>query len=515
MTESDKPRKPFRQWYRTPLGYVAIAILGAIFSVALFGSVQYFYQVYFSESRVANGILDNPATAEDTGPVDKGILIKTANSFRKIAREIGPAVVSIKSTKEAGPAADDAQGIPNLPEGHPFFEFFERFGQPYGGPQNNRPQVGLGSGIIMDERGYVVTNNHVVEGATEVVISLDGQAKEYKAEVIGTDPKTDLAVLKVSDLKDLPTPAKWADSEKVEVGDWAVAIGSPFALGQSVTVGIISAKGGRNPLALAGAEYGGDLLQTDAAINPGNSGGPLCDIEGNVMGVNTAIYTRSGGYMGIGFAIPSNLAKSIVTSLIEHGKIIRGWLGVYIQPLPPELAQDLGIDFGVAVHEVVTGSPAADAGIQPGDVITKVDDVQIKTVNQLQGEISKKKPQDKVSLEVVSYANKKSRSIAVTIGELPDESGQTTPKAQNQKANKLGMVLSPTRKKDGLLVEMIQPGSIATKVGIEVGDIITSANRKKVGSVAAFESVISKSKRLYLVVQRKGRKLFFQFAIPD
>jgi serine protease Do len=242
---------------------------------------------------------------------------------------------------------------------------------------------------------------------------------DLKAKVIGTDPKTDLALLKVESSKDLPV-AEWADSDQVEVGDWAIAIGSPFNLSQTVTLGIVSAKG-RNSNVLGGADYVGDLIQTDAAINPGNSGGPLVTLDGQVMGVNTAIYTRSGGYMGIGFAIPSNLAKDVVAKLKKDGKIVRGWLGVYIQPLDPEMGKELGIKEGVSVHEVVPDSPAQKGGLKAGDVIVEVDGTAVKEVTQLQRSISGFKPGQNVKMKVVSYNDKKSRNLSVKIGDVPSE----------------------------------------------------------------------------------------------
>jgi serine protease Do len=397
----------------------------------------------------------------------------------------------------------------------PFSEFFERFGAPFPYPQQEGPQTSLGSGILIDKQGHVVTNNHVVAEANEILVTLTGKKTDIRAKLIGTDPKTDLAVLKLESTQDLPEPAIWTDSASVEVGDWAIAIGSPFALGQSVTVGIVSAIGGRNSLALTGTEYGGDLVQTDAAINPGNSGGPLCDLEGKIMGVNTAIYTRSGGYMGIGFAIPADLAKEVSSKLIKDGKIVRGWLGVYIQPLDEELAKELGLKQGVGVHEVIEGSPAATAGLRAGDVITKVNGRDVSEVTSLQKLIAGFKPGEKVEMKVVSYADKKNRTVTVKIGELPDsDTLSNKPESNDTAPDKLGLVVGLTKNKKEVVIEAIQPGSIGEQLGLEVGDTLVTINRKKIESVSTYRKNLESSKRIYLELKRKGRSLFYQFSLP-
>ncbi len=527
QSPDQRPQSKKNNWLKSPLGYLAAGFFAAFFSVALYGGAQYYFlKAGTSAAPQIATVLDRPAKA-DSENGEKGLLKKSAESFRNVAKKIGPAVVSIKSTKkpENRLRGRARRGAPQPPQGEdldPFYEFFERFGMPFpggpggpGGQNPEQPQVGLGSGILIDKKGFIVTNNHVIEGATEVVVSFDGDKTDHKAKIIGSDPKTDLAVLKVDDVKNLPTPAEFADTDGVEVGDWAIAIGSPFALGQSVTVGIVSAKGGRNSLALTGAEYGGDLLQTDAAINPGNSGGPLCDIEGRVMGVNTAIYTRSGGYMGIGFAIPSNLVKEVVNTLITEGKITRGWLGVFIQPLEAELAKELGITSGVGVHEVMSNGPAASAGLQAGDVVVEVDGKPVSEVNQLQREISRKKPGQSVKLKVVSYNDKKARTLNVKIGELPNEGAQARAGGKRPEnlgePDQIGLVVAPTRKGEGVVVEMVQPGSPAEQSGLEPGDIITQVNRKKTNSVDAYKKALAGASRQYIEVLRKGRRLFFQF----
>ncbi len=515
-----------KQSLRKYLPYLIAGSVAAVVSVLIYAGAQLAYQKKSDVLQTAaQGVLDNPASALGS---EGSLLKKTSESFRLVAKKIGPAVVNIKSTKKTTPTRGRGQrrGVPDMeeegPQGgmprDPFFEFFERFGSPFPFPQQEGPQTSLGSGIIVDKSGIVVTNNHVVAEANEILVTLQGQKTDIRAKIIGTDPKTDLAVLKLEKTQDLPEPAVWADSKSVEVGDWAIAIGSPFALGQSVTVGIVSAIGGRNSLALTGTEYSGDLIQTDAAINPGNSGGPLCDLDGKVIGVNTAIYTRSGGYMGIGFAIPADLAKEVTGKLQKDGKIVRGWLGVYIQPLDEELAKELGVKQGVGIHEVLEDSPAAKAGLKAGDIVTQVNGKEVTEVTQLQRMIGGFKPGEKVEMRVVSYTEKKTRSVTVNIGELPESEGEVIASGgpKDSSPDKLGLVVEMSKSKGGLVIEAISPRSIGAQLGLEVGDVLISINRKKIDSVATYKKQIDSAKRIYLEVQRKGRGiLFFPFNMPN
>ncbi len=517
--------------------YLLVGLFAAIASVLMFAGAQFMYQSFKGRTTSSN-ILDNPAQADTKSPAPTGgdsgasQLRKTSESFRNVAKKVGPAVVNITATKGVAPkkgkrnpfkgkrqqpSPEEEEGPFGGGGGDPFSDFFERFGMPHGFQQQPEgPQKSLGSGVIVDKKGIVVTNNHVVEGASEIMIRLSDNKTEFKAKVVGTDPKTDLAVLRVEGQKELPF-AEWGDSDSAEVGDWAIAIGSPFALDQSVTVGIVSAKG-RNSMGL-GAEYGGDLIQTDAAINPGNSGGPLCDVDGKVIGINTAIYTRSGGYMGIGFAIPSNLAKDIQSKLVSDGKITRGWLGVYIQPLDSELAKEMGIKEGVGIREVIEGSPAANAGIQGGDIVIEVDGKAVKDVNQLQNRISSFKPGDKTKLKLLNYGDKKTRNVTVKIGDVPDDLDKNPKSSSNSKdeePDKLGLVIGPAKGKEGVVVEAITPGSLGEQMlGMEVGDLIVRINRQPVNSVAAYKKLVTGSKRIYMEAKRKGRTLFFQFVLPE
>ena len=283
-------------------------------------------------------------------------------SLSSAARKAAPAVVSINTSTAArrGPRSDD-----------PWFQFF--FGE-----QGNQPQAGLGSGVIISADGYILTNNHVVEGADDIDVVLN-DSRHARAKVIGTDPETDLAILKI-DLDKLPVIVL-GNSDALQVGDQVLAIGNPFGVGQTVTSGIVSALG-RNQLGINTFE---NFIQTDAAINPGNSGGALVDVNGNLMGINTAIYSRSGGSMGIGFAIPVSTAKHVMESIVKNGRVVRGWIGVEPNELTPELAQTFGIQTaqGVIVTGVLNTGPAAAAGMRPGDVITQVDGQPVRTVSEL------------------------------------------------------------------------------------------------------------------------------------
>ncbi len=324
------------------------------------------------------------------------------HAFERAAEGVGGAVVSVTALK--------MRRAPGSPPDSPLDELLRDpirgfFG---GEPEQER---GLGSGVVVDRSGIILTNNHVIAGADELKVHVKND-RVLKAKVLGADPKSDLAVIKV-DAKDLPA-VSFADSDKLRIGQWVLAIGSPFGLEQSVTAGIVSAKG-RSNVGLVDYE---DMIQTDAAINPGNSGGPLVNLEGKVVGINTAMATRSGGYQGVGFAIPSNMARSIMQQLINRGKVVRGWLGVSIQKLTPELGKASGHEGGgVVVAEVTPDGPAARAGLASGDVVVALEGRPVTDVAAFRNRIADSAPGVKLTLDVVRQG--KTQRLPVTIGELP------------------------------------------------------------------------------------------------
>jgi serine protease Do len=406
---------------------------------------------------------------------------QTPRSFAPLAAEASPAVVHVKVVsvvKAAGQGApfEDEDGSAH---GFPFRGF--RFPTP---PRGGGTQRGSGSGFVIRRDGVVLTNNHVVEKAKQITVTLnDGQ--ELAATVMGRDPKTDLAVLKVQAKGDLPT-AHLGDSDDLRVGDWVVAIGNPFGLSNTVTAGIVSAKG-----RTIGAGPYDDFIQTDAPINPGNSGGPLLDERGRVVGINTMIFSQSGGNVGIGFAIPINLAKKLVPELEEHGHVTRAWLGVAIQKVTPELAESLGVEpsRGALVAEVTPGSPAAAAGLKPGDVITHYDGKVVDEHASLPMLVASTAVGSTVPVEVARDGAAK--NFEVTVVRQP---GEETASETDEHKGKWGLALRELRPEErqerglegeqGVLVTGVAPDSPAAEAGIEAGDLLLEVNRTPVTSVA-------------------------------
>ncbi len=404
-------------------------------------------------------------------------------SFASLVTQAEPAVVHIKVTQmvKAGATGDssfdndDDSPFPGLPGLRGF-----RFPSPR---QHGFAQKGAGSGFVIRKDGIIVTNNHVVEDAKDITVIL-GDGRELSATVVGRDPKTDLAVLKVDAKADLPT-ARLGDSDGLDVGDWVVAIGNPFGLSNTVTAGIVSAKG----RAIGAGPYD-DFIQTDAPINPGNSGGPLFDEAGEVVGINTMIFSQGGGNIGIGFAIPINLAKRLLPELEEHGHVTRAWLGVSIQKLTPELGDSLGIrdGHGALVAQVNDGSPAATAGIKPGDVITSFDGKTVKDSSALPTLVAATEIGRQVPVEIVREGTTK--TVEVKVAKLADDSTRD-PKAPA--SGKWGMRLrdlTPEERSqhelaahEGVMVTEVVPGSSADEAGIHAGDVLVEVNRKKVTSV--------------------------------
>ena len=441
-------------------------------------------------------MLTGTAVAQNAGLEN---LRESGKAFRSVAKQVSPAVVFIQVEKEV-----KQQNIMNSPFGDNFFgdEFFRRFfGQP---PQHGIPQkapkrnaIGQGSGFIISSDGYIMTNNHVVGDADKVTVQLlDG--REYEAKIIGTDPPTDVALIKIDADEKLPF-LKLGDSDKLEVGDWVLAFGNPFGLSHTLTAGIVSAKG-RSGMGLTDYE---NFIQTDAAINPGNSGGPLVNLDSEVVGMNTAIFSRSGGYMGIGFAIPINMAKSIHRQLVEHGSVTRGRLGVYIQDLTRDLAEsfDIDQDKGILVAQVMENSPAADAELKQGDVILKLNDDKVAKVATFRNKIALTRPGAKVELLILRDGKKK--EVEVTIGALvTDDEGCPV---SSDELPELGMSLQKLTRDlakqfgyenaRGVLVTAVESDSIAAWAGIKRGDLIEEINRREVNDPGQIKKLIKDSKK--------------------
>ena len=428
-------------------------------------------------------------------------------NFSDLAEDASPAVVNITSTRTVSQRNSYGRGF-----GDPRYdEFFERFfGQqprPSVPRESSRPVVSTGSGFIISSDGYLLTNNHVVEDADEVKVSL-GDRREYKAEIIGTDPRSDVAVLKI-DAEDLPT-LKIGKSEKLRVGEWVVAIGSPFQLRFSVTSGIVSAKGRSIP-------NGSDstyvpFIQTDVAINPGNSGGPLFNLDGEVIGINSQIYTRSGGYMGVSFAIPIDYAMDVADQLRENGYVARGWLGVSIQEVTSELAEALGMEIpkGALVSQIIEDSPAEKSGLKEEDVILFFDGEEIFYSSDLPLTVGSIRPESKVNAMILRDGKKK--TVQVTVGELPKDPALAF---ENTQQNFLGLVVenqandNQRSSVEGVLVTSVDPDGIAYESGIRRGDIIYSLARTRIENVNEFKEVLSEldnQRRTTIGISRNGNK---------
>src|SRR5262245_7102051 len=440
----------------------------------------------------------------------------SAKNFVEIAKSVKPAVVNIAATR----SGKSGEGLHGLPHDDPFFrkffgdEFFKR-----DAPQREPKERGQGSGVIVESNGLIVTNNHVVNKADEIRVFLSDK-REFKGKLIGTDAKTDSAIVKIeaTGLSTIP----WADSDQLEVGEYVLAVGSPFGLTQTVTMGIVSAVG-RASMGIAEYE---DFIQTDAAINPGNSGGALVNGRGQVGGIKTAIFSQSGGSMGIGFAVPSNLSRAVMDQLVRTGKVVRGWLGVAIQDLTPELATQFGISDtkGVLVSDVMADSPAKKAGVERADVIVEYDGRAMDSPTHLRNAVAQTPIGKKVSIKVIR--EKKAKTIEVTIVEQPKSLGQPGAEESRESAVPTG-VLSDLDVRElneelaarygmkaterGVVVVRIKPGSTAEEMGVREGDIILEVNRKPVTSLKSYEqaaSGLAKDQAVLLLLKRKGQTIY-------
>jgi serine protease Do len=426
-------------------------------------------------------------------------------SLADLVKRLKPSVVNVSTTSVVKGAPSPFESPFGGGEQDPFEEFFKRF---FGDmPQKEFRQRGLGSGFVLSEDGYIVTNNHVVEKANEIDVILE-DGEKYRAKVIGKDSKTDLALLKIEPKHKLSAVAL-GDSDKLEIGDWVVAVGNPFGLGHTVTAGICSAKG--RTLGLGAYD---DFIQTDAAINPGNSGGPLFNLQGQVVGVNTAIIA---GGQGIGFAIPINLAKNVIVQLKSTGKVVRGWLGVLVQQITPEIAEGLGLSEpkGALVSDVTPGSPAEKAGIKRQDIITQFNGQEIKDMQELPRLVAATSPGTEVQLKLLR--NGKEQTVRLKLAELPEEIAKAGGTGQEVEQN-LGLVvqeISPQiqrrlRIEDsrGVIITNVDPGSLADEAGLRAGDIILEINKNQIRNLddyrKAVDSIKSGQTALLLVKRDKS-----------
>ena len=428
-----------------------------------------------SKAKTLGLVVDNRPLAND---------VKISTSFAPIVKKVVPSVVKVEVSI---PGKETEMGLPNGFPDNPLFRQF--FGNQFGGGNQKfmtPPQNGVGSGVIVTKDGYILTNNHVVDGAKELKVTLN-DGREFKAKVVGRDPKSDVAVIKI-DAKDLPA-VTFADSSLSEVGDVVLAIGNPFNVGQTVTMGIISATGRGG----VGIEQYEDFIQTDAAINPGNSGGALVDAEGRLIGINTAIYSRSGGNQGIGFAIPTALAKGVMVSLIENGRVSRGYLGVRIQDVTPLLAKEFNLkdDKGALVGEVESGGPADKAGLKSGDVILEFNHHKVADRRHLQLEVAEVTPGTRVPMEVLRDGSTK--TLEVKVKELPGEeqiagnSSENSGESDTLQGVGVSDIDSQARQQlnipdniKGALVTEVAPKSASAEAGLKAGDVITEINHHEV-----------------------------------
>lgn len=435
-------------------------------------------------------------------------------AFVEVAKKVQPAVVNITTEKTITVRPWDRFGE-DFFKGSPFEDFFRGFGfsPREKGREYQHKQRSGGSGVIVDKEGYVLTNNHVVEGADKVKVRLN-DGREFIATVKGQDPRTDLAVLHIK-AKDLPV-ATLGDSDKLEVGEWAIAIGSPFGLEHTVTVGVISAKG-RSGLGTGTYE---DFIQTDASINPGNSGGPLINIDGEVIGINAMIIQPG---TGIGFAIPINMAKQILNDLIKQGKVVRPWLGLSVQDITPEIAEQFQLKEkeGAIVAQVHQGTGAEKAGIISGDIIKSVEDKPIKNVSELIKEILKRKVGQKVKLVIIRDG--KEISLDVTLSAQPERLEAMKEKEVEDRLGvevqeltpQLAMLYRISKEiKRGVVVTNVEEGSPADDIGLQEGDVILEINRKKIETIKDFEKAvkdINLEKGIVLRLHRRGNTFYHSF----
>lgn len=439
------------------------------------------------------------------------------SAFSDIVKVISPAVANISTTKTV--TNGDAEPFSDFFDG-PFRDFLE----PGDSPRKWKEQS-LGSGVVVSSDGYIITNFHVVEKADEIKVKLFDQ-QYYTGKVIGTDPKTDIAVIKIA-AKDLPA-IQWGNSDSLQVGEFVLAFGNPYSLGHTVTMGIVSAIGRAN---VGIADYE-DFIQTDAAINPGNSGGPLVNIKGELIGINTAIFSRTGGYQGIGFAVPSNMTKSVMTQLINEGKVIRGWLGVTIQNLTPELSKEFGLKnpYGALVTDIFAGSPAEKSDIRRGDIILEINGKQINNVESLRNTVAQSEIGSSIDLKILR--DKKHITLKVAISEFPQDIAKAAPgdadelRAEDDNSlagmsvmgltSEIAKQLGLSRNEKGVVIVKIDPNSPAEDSDLKKGDVIQEVNKKRIKSLDEFNKIvhnIRKGDTALLFINRNGNKFYITLKV--
>jgi len=441
------------------------------------------------------------AMAKDSEDESIALLRRTSQAFTSVAKKALPAVVSVQSET----IVSQGPGYEHRSPGYD--EFFDRFfGRKFRGQLEERKRVGQGSGFIISKDGYILTNNHVVENADSIKVVLN-DGRQFNAKTIGTDPKSDVAVIKIEG-DDLPV-IELGDSDALEIGEWVIAIGNPFGLSETVIAGIVSAKGRHVGITEGGYE---DFIQTDAAINPGNSGGPLLNLDGKAIGINSAIFSQSGGYMGIGFAIPINMATAIKDQLVSSGKVTRGYLGIAMNPggVTQELAETFGLEKngGVLISEVVKDSPAEKAGLKLGDIILKIDGKSVEGNIHLRNTIALRSPGTKVKLTV--FRDGKEKTITAKVGSLSESEfaaeatgvskklGLRVETLTREYADQFGYELG-----EGVIVTKVENGSIASRGGITPGMLIITIDRREVNNVSDFNDILEnadkKKKALFLI----------------
>ena len=450
--------------------------------------------------------------------------------FTALAKNNSPAVVNISTTMKAAKLSErlpPGLNMPDIPQDGPLGEFFRHFfgdegpGGPDGGPGGQDPRSSLGSGFILSKDGYIITNFHVVRQADEIIVRMSDRS-EHRAKLIGSDQRSDVAVLKIETDKDLPIVTT-GDSDKLEVGAWVLAIGSPFGFDYSVTAGIVSAKGRSLP-----NENYVPFIQTDVAINPGNSGGPLFNLKGEVVGVNSQIYSRTGGFMGVSFAIPIQVVLNVYQQLREHGSVTRGWLGVLIQDVTQELAESFAMvkPTGALVSKVLAGSPAEKAGVQTGDIILSFAGATIDRSSDLPPMVGNTRVGDKIAVELIRDGKRQKSTIE--IGALPEEQPELAGGPEQEKSKldaklKIAAIeLSKQQREQaqvndgGVLIEDIADGP-AYSAGLRSGDVILQINNRKISGLKQFREVVEAlqpGKTVPILIQRQGGPLFLAMKVP-